>query len=149
MDEIHLMQANLNLVNMARWAAEARHSDPERTAHCLLAESFGQERAPRPFVVKVREDNGGRPVGTLLAYTREGAGTLTKLAERRQKLAHAAGTGPRDHQDHASSQWMEKGTETEVRNQGQAHQAQLGTAGRRQWEGTGHFHRSPGGLHPS
>ena len=93
MSGIYLMRADINLPNMARWAAEERHSDPDRTAHCLLTESFGPEDAPRPFVIKAREEDG-RPSGTLLAYTKLTAEELRELAERHQRLVHSAVLNP-------------------------------------------------------
>ena len=93
MNGIYLMKADINLPNMARWAAEENHSDPDRTAHCLLTESFGPEDAPRPFVIKAREEYGS-PHGTLLAYTRLAAEELRESAERHQRLAHAAVLDP-------------------------------------------------------
>ncbi|MDE2780365.1 MAG: type I-E CRISPR-associated protein Cas6/Cse3/CasE [Chloroflexota bacterium] len=93
MSGIYLMKADLSLINMARWAAEERHSDPDRTAHCLLVESFGPEAAPRPFVIMAREENG-QPQGSLLAYTCRTAEELRESAERHQRLAHAAVLDP-------------------------------------------------------
>ena len=93
MSGIYLMKADLNLPNMARWAAEERHSDPDKTAHCLLMESFGPEAAPRPFVITVREGNG-QPQGTLLTYTYRTAAELQQSADSHQRLAHAAVLDP-------------------------------------------------------
>lgn len=93
MNGIYLMRADVNLPNMARWAAEEKHSDPDRTAHCLLTESFGPEDAPRPFVIKAREEDG-RPRGTLLAYTKLTAEELRESADRHQRLVHAAVLDP-------------------------------------------------------
>ena len=93
MNGIYLMKADINLRNMARWAAEENHSDPDRTAHCLLTESFGPEDAPRPFLIKATEEYGNLQ-GTLLAYTRMTVEGLQELAERHQRLAHASVLDP-------------------------------------------------------
>ena len=93
MNGIYLMRADINLPNMARWAAEEKHSDPDRTAHCLLSETFGPGDAPRPFVIKAREEDG-RPHGTLLAYTKLTAEELRGKAEKHQRLAHATVLDP-------------------------------------------------------
>lgn len=93
MTELHLMQATLDMRNMGRWAAEEKHSDPDRTAHCLMTESFGPETAPKPFVIKTQVKNGN-PTGKILAYTSLTAAELAETAQQRQKLAHAAVLNP-------------------------------------------------------
>ena len=93
MSKLHLMKAKLNMVNLARYAAEQGHSDPDRTAHCLMIESFGKCQTPRPFVIKTMLHNGVLH-GTVLAYTPLAADELQKAAERHQKLAHAAVMDP-------------------------------------------------------
>ena len=93
MSNIYLMKAEIDLRNMARWAAEEKHSDPDRTAHCLLIESFGPESTPKPFVIKTNLEDG-TPMGTLLAYTQQSAAQLQEGAEKHQKLAHAAVLDP-------------------------------------------------------
>ena len=35
MATLYLMKTTLDMVNLARYAGEQRHSDPDRTAHCL------------------------------------------------------------------------------------------------------------------
>ena len=94
MTTLYLMRATLDMVNMARYAAEQHHSDPDRTAHCLMAESFGKAQMPKPFAIKTRLTNGTLQ-GTALAYTCITAEELRKVAEQHQKLAHSAVMDPR------------------------------------------------------
>ena len=93
MSELYLMRAEIDMVNLSRFAAERRHSDPDRTAHCLVLESFGKEHAPRPFIVKTRQANQNLE-GHLLAYAQTDAQTLIKKADQHQKLAHSAVMNP-------------------------------------------------------
>ena len=93
MAKLYLMQATLDMVNLARYAAEQRHSDPDRTAHCLVVESFGRNRMPKPFVIKTRLRDGELK-GTLLAYTQLTAQELRNAASQHQKLAHSAVMDP-------------------------------------------------------
>ena len=93
MVKLYLMRAALDMVNLARYAAEQRHSDPDRTAHCLIAESFGRERMPKPFVIKTRFTDGELK-GTLLAYTPLTTSELKSAAGQHQKLAHSAVMDP-------------------------------------------------------
>ena len=90
---LYLMKATLNMVNLAKYAAEQRHSDPDRTAHCLMAESFGKTQMPKPFVIKTKLDDGVIH-GTVLAYTSLTAADLKKVAWGHQKLAHGAVMDP-------------------------------------------------------
>lgn len=94
MSPINLMKADLDMSNLAKYGAEQRHSDPDRTAHCLLAESFGKESMPKPFVIKTRQENG-HLLGSILAYTPLSEHELRAAAEVNQKLAHAAVMSPR------------------------------------------------------
>lgn len=89
MANLYLMSASLDMVNLARFAAERRHSDPDRTAHCLFTESFGKDHMPKPFVIKTRVSDGEMK-GTLLAYTPLTAEELEREAVQRQMLAHSA-----------------------------------------------------------
>jgi len=93
MAKLNLLRAELNMVNLARYAAEQRHSDPDRTAHCLVAESFGRRQMPKPFVIKTRLTEG-KLKGTLLAYTSLTAEELQGAAARHQKLAHSTVLDP-------------------------------------------------------
>ena len=90
MSDLYLMAAPVDLVNLARFSAERRHSDPDRTAHCFVAETFGGSTLmPKPFVIKVRQVDGVKR-GTLLAYTSMTAQELVASAQKHQKLAHSA-----------------------------------------------------------
>ena len=93
MPKLHLMKASLDMVNLARYGAEQSHSDPDRTAHCLMTESFGKLQTPKPFVIKTRVQNGALH-GMVLAYTALTAKELRETAERHQRLAHAAVMDP-------------------------------------------------------
>ena len=55
MSTLHLMQAKIDPVRLARWSAEQKISDPDRAAHCLIYETFGAERAPKPFLMKMEK----------------------------------------------------------------------------------------------
>ena len=93
MPTLYLMKANLDMVSLAKYGAEQGHSDPDRTAHCLITESFGKHSTPKPFVIKTQM-NKGTLRGTLLAYTRFTAEELRETAEQHQKLAHIAVMNP-------------------------------------------------------
>ena len=89
MSDLYLMHAEVDFSNMLRWSSEARHSDTDRTAHCLMMESFGSAYSPKPFVFKMAHPNGSR-AGKVLGYTRHDAEELVRAAAREQRLAHAA-----------------------------------------------------------
>lgn len=83
---MHLMQAEIDPVRLARWSAEQRISDPDRAAHCLVYGTFGAESAPKPFLMKLeRADQLGKK--SVLAYTELEDTELRALAERNQTLA--------------------------------------------------------------
>jgi CRISPR system Cascade subunit CasE len=86
MSTLHLMQAKIDPVRLARWSAEQKISDPDRAAHCLIYETFGAERAPKPFLMKMEKTN---PLENwaVLAYTVLEETELRAIAKRNQKLA--------------------------------------------------------------
>ena len=104
---MYLMRAQIDLPNMARWSAEEHHSDPDRAAHCLMAESFGPRAHPRPFVIKVNSENHAE--GILYGYTATEAGELQEAANRMQKLKHAVVLDPGTIQTVKLNEEWEKG----------------------------------------
>ena len=86
MTTLHLMQAKIDPVRLARWSVEQKISDPDRAAHCLVYGTFGAERVPKPFLMKVEGTNPSEN-GTVLAYTELEETELRELAKRNQKLA--------------------------------------------------------------
>ncbi len=93
MSKLYLMKADLDMVNLAKYAAEQHHSDPDRTAHCLVTESFGRAQMPKPFVIKTRVTDGALK-GTILAYTPLSTEELRAIAHHNQRLAHSAVLDP-------------------------------------------------------
>ena len=92
MSELYLMRAELDCRNLLRWSAEQRHSDTDRTAHCLMMETFGSENSPNPFVFKMPQN--GQRMGTVLGYTRRDEQELVRAAEQEQRLVHTSVLNP-------------------------------------------------------
>ena len=124
MAKLYLMRAALDMVNLARYAAEQRHSDPDRTAHCLVAESFGRNRMPKPFVIKTRLSNGELK-GTLLAYTLVDDRRAQERRRSTPKVGAFGRDGSLDHRDRWSAGPVVRRAVHTFRGANQADQAQL------------------------
>lgn len=86
MNKLYLMQAKLDLVKMARWSAEQRFNDVDRSLHCLVYGTFGKENTPKPFIMQPDRAHGTED-GLVLAYTPLDEEELRALARRNQTLA--------------------------------------------------------------
>ena len=84
--QLHMIRADLDVKAFHRWASErdliARNTFDEGYAlHHLLVQSFGCDRAPRPFrVIIPRPERGRQRRGTLYGYTSADAAALRDAA---------------------------------------------------------------------
>ena len=86
---IHLMQADVNLRNMARWSATKDYPDPDQTLHHLIYNTFGYDHTPKPFMVKVNPDRN-LACGKLMGYTELEAEKLQEIARSKQNASSAS-----------------------------------------------------------
>ena len=89
----YLLQADLDLSHMAKWAAQEEHSDPDRALHCMLYRSFTRQHVPRAFVA-ITDNKGPRHHAKLYAYTKLDMDALRNIARRHQEPEVAAIMSP-------------------------------------------------------
>lgn len=88
----HLLQADIDMRNLARWAALEKHSDADRSLHCLVYHTFGQN-VPRAFAaIPDREEPSSH--GKLLAYSSLEQRELREIARSNQSHLTAAIMNP-------------------------------------------------------
>ena len=90
---LYLLQADIDMRNLATWSNAQGHPDGDRAAHALIYRTFGKDDVPRAFIVN--EDAGYRKQkATLLAYTGYDADQLQEIARRNQDLSTAGVMSP-------------------------------------------------------
>ena len=109
MNKLYLMQAKLDLVNLARWSAEQKFSDMDRAVHCLVYGIFGKENVPRPFLVQP-ERTDTLEKASVLAYTELEADDLKALAGKNQTLAMESVISPETIRTAETPSWWKPGT---------------------------------------
>lgn len=72
-----MIRADVNVSELHRWMGGRRLQDTDYAMHCLLAESFGTELAPKPFRLLLPRGGGW---GTLYGYASGGAGSLRQAS---------------------------------------------------------------------
>jgi CRISPR system Cascade subunit CasE len=72
---LNMMRAEINVRDFQRWMGMRRLQDPDHAMHCLLAECFGGDLAPKPFRVIIPRD---APRACLYGY---GTADATELRE--------------------------------------------------------------------
>lgn len=90
---LHLLQADIDMRNMARWSAAEGHSDSPRALHCLVFHTFGSVRVPRAFVA-LEDPDQPREHATLLAYSTSTAEELREVARSNQSPVTAGIMNP-------------------------------------------------------
>ena len=79
----HLLRADIDMRNLARWSAAEGHSDTDRTLHCLVYHTFGSENVPRAFAATADPEQP-KEHAVLWAYTGMDESELTKIARANQ-----------------------------------------------------------------
>ena len=93
MTKTYLLQADLDLTNMARWSAQNKYSDPDRALHCLVYHTFPGDKVPRAFAA-VTDPNGPRHHAKLYAYTGLNEDELRDVARMCQMEGEASIMSP-------------------------------------------------------
>lgn len=106
---IYLLQADIDMRNLARWSAAEGHSDPDRSLHSLVYHTFGKDKVPRAFAAMPHEANP-KEHARFLAYTGMDAPALQELARSNQSIITAGIMNPFTFRTTSLPQTWQKGT---------------------------------------